>query len=93
MKQILLLLALSALAPVAFANDAASSPSADREPTADTRRGDDKVCERRKKLGSNQVERVCMTRDQQTAAREKAQADLHRLGRCSGNEGPCVGTF
>lgn len=51
------------------------------------------TCERKKVLGSNRTERVCMTASQRAAAKEKAQADLHRLGRCSGNDSMCAGTL
>ena len=47
------------------------------------------VCERKKRVGSNLVERVCKTESQRQAARERAREDLQRLGGCSGNEGPC----
>ena len=50
------------------------------------------TCERKKVIGSNRTERVCMTAAQRVAAKEKAQADLHRLGRCSGNDSMCSGT-
>ncbi|GAB3747547.1 hypothetical protein [Lysobacter olei] len=51
------------------------------------------VCERKKVLGSNRTERVCMAAAQRTAAKEKAQSDLQRLGRCSGNDSLCSGTL
>ncbi|MBB1061771.1 hypothetical protein [Marilutibacter spongiae] len=40
------------------------------------------VCERRKKLGSNRFERVCMTVAQQREMREQARAQLQRSGVC-----------
>jgi hypothetical protein len=48
-------------------------------------------CERKKSLGSNKVERVCMTESERIAAQDAAQADLQRLGRCSGNDVVCRG--
>lgn len=48
------------------------------------------VCERKKALGSNRPERVCKTQAEWDAERAKAQADLQRYGRCSGNDNPCV---
>lgn len=48
-------------------------------------------CERVKSLGSNRVERVCMTESERLAAQDAAQADLQRLGRCSGNDVVCRG--
>lgn len=48
------------------------------------------VCERKKALGSNRPERVCKTQAEWDAERAKAQADLQRYGRCSGNDNHCV---
>jgi hypothetical protein len=49
------------------------------------------VCERKKALGSNRPERVCKTQTEWDAERAKAQANLQRYGRCSGNDNVCVG--
>lgn len=38
------------------------------------------VCERKKRIGSNRIERICMTESQREAARERARNDLQRLG-------------
>lgn len=48
------------------------------------------VCERKKALGSHRPERVCKTQAEWDAERAKAQADLQRYGRCSGNDNHCV---
>ena len=52
-----------------------------------------KVCEVRKKAGSNRPERVCTTVAQRDAAKAKAQDDLHRIGRCGGGDSICIGDF
>lgn len=55
--------------------------------------GDRLVCERRRKLGSQRMERVCMTVAQREAAKDAARQDLQRLGRCSGNDSICAGSL
>lgn len=63
----------------------------DPQPQAKSPADDSKlVCERKKALGSNRPERVCKTQAEWDAERAKAQADLQRYGRCSGNDNPCV---
>ena len=52
-----------------------------------------KVCEVRKKAGSNRPERVCTTVAERDAAKAKAQDDLHRIGRCGGGDSICIGDF
>ena len=47
------------------------------------------ICERKKRIGSNRIERVCMTASQRQAARDRARNDLQRLGACSGNDAAC----
>lgn len=47
------------------------------------------VCERKKRIGSNRIERICMTESQRQAARERARDDLQRTGACSGNYSAC----
>ncbi|MBZ4039296.1 hypothetical protein [Novilysobacter selenitireducens] len=92
MKTAFLLFAMS-IACVAHAGD---RPEASAAPAAETTQaGDDAglVCERKKETGSNRVTRVCTTEAERIAAKDKAQDDVQRLGRCSGNDIACIGEF
>lgn len=79
--------------PAAEAVDSATTAPAPQADKAAAGRDDEMVCERKKKLGSNMVERVCMTVAQRDAEKQKAQADISRLGRCSGNDAICSGSL
>lgn len=94
MKTLLFALALCT-ASVAHANEAKKTPNQaeDAVKTASANDDDRMVCERKKKLGSNMVERVCTTAAQRDAAKKQAQNDLDRLGRCSGNDSICSGSL
>jgi len=65
--------------------------SSEGKPTA--ARGDREgvVCESKKELGSKLTKRVCTTEAERTAAKDKAQSQLQRLGDCSGNDSLCYG--
>lgn len=62
---------------------------ADAATTEQSPAGDRMVCERKKRIGSNRIERICMTESQRQAARERARNDLQRLGACSGSDSAC----
>ena len=91
---------LFALLALAFGASATPSEPLDTPAGAAVTAADDKpgeddetvVCERRKVLGSNRHVRQCMTIGERKVAKEKAQGDLHRLGRCSGNDSVCAGS-
>ena len=92
MKTVLLLIALLATS-LAHADDrpqTSGTPTANSEAAATA---DDKgvKCERKKELGSNLAKRVCTTESERVTAKEKAKADLQRLGRCADNENACRG--
>ena len=79
--------------PAADAVDPATAAPAPKSDKAASGKDDGMVCERKKKLGSNMVERVCMTVAQRDAEKQKAQEDISRLGRCSGNDSICSGSL
>jgi hypothetical protein len=89
MKTVLFLIALSATS-LAYAGEAplASGTSATAPSAADDK---GVKCEKKKELGSNLAKRVCTTESERVAAKEKAKADLQRLGRCADNENACRG--
>ena len=94
MKTPLLFVALCAMSVAQAGNASNSAPAAETPTKSTTPTADDEmVCEAKKKLGSNRIERVCMTVAQRRAAKERAEADLQRLGRCSGNDSLCAGSF
>ena len=92
MKIALFLLTLCLAAP-AQAVDSKTTVRTSADATAMLASNDDGkvVCQRTKKLGSHQTERVCTTSAERSAAKARAQADLDRLGRCSGNDSICSG--
>ena len=79
--------------PAAQAVDPATTAPAPQADKAAAGKDAEMVCERTKKLGSNMVERVCMTVAQRDAEKKKAQEDISRLGRCSGNDSVCSGSL
>lgn len=101
--KIVVLTLLLCMASAAHANDvqdtlADAVDPATTTPTRQTEKvvpgkDDEMVCERKKKLGSNMVERVCMTVAQRDAEKQKAKDDISRLGRCSGNDSICSGSL
>ncbi|MGO4222195.1 hypothetical protein AB4Y64_10125 [Lysobacter sp. TAF61] len=90
MKTVLFLIALSATS-LAYAGEATSSDTASSSAAATDDKG--VVCEKKKEVGSNVATRVCTTEAERVAAKDKAQADVERLGRCSGNEKACSGSL
>ncbi|HEY5849582.1 MAG TPA: hypothetical protein VIT62_02270 [Lysobacter sp.] len=91
MKTLLFLIALSATS-LAYAADGNSATS-DKASSAPAAAADGKQCEKKKEVGSNVATRVCTTEAERVAAKAKAQADVERLGRCSGNEKACSGSL
>lgn len=92
MKTAFLLFAMS----VACVAHAGEKPEAQAAPAAEAAQaGDDAglLCERKKETGSNRVTRVCTTEAERMAAKDKAQDDVQRLGRCSGNDVACISEF
>lgn len=90
MRTICLVVMLGLMPMVGLAQDGSATGN-DPQPQANTPAKDSKlVCERKKALGSHRPERVCKTQAEWDAERAKAQADLHRYGRCSGNDNHCV---
>lgn len=61
------------------------------KPTAAPGDRDGVVCETKKELGSKLAKRVCTTEAERTAAKDKAQAQLQKLGDCTGNDSMCAG--
>lgn len=93
MKIAIALLMTSLLTPV-YANETPISGQTLGKETAQTTNAETDgkvVCERKRIIGSNRTEKVCMTESDRIAAKQKAQQDLHRLGRCSGNDNICRG--
>ena len=95
MKTVLFLIALSATSlahagdrPLTTGTPTATSGAAASSETAD---GEGVKCERKKEIGSNLAKRVCTTESERATAKEKAKADLQRLGRCADNENACRG--
>jgi len=90
-----LLVSLLCLSPFAFAGEAAAisestAPAAETVSDASSDKPATKQrCERRKALGSNIAKRECFTVTDDSEAKDRAQADLARYGRCSGNETAC----
>lgn len=79
-----------AAAEAVVAPVAATTPKADKLAKGEE---EEMVCERKKKLGSNMVERVCMTVAQRDAEEQRAKDDISRIGRCSGNDSVCSGSL
>lgn len=48
--------------------------TATEEPKAEDRM----ICERKKRVGSNRIERICMTESQREAARQRARDEMER---------------
>lgn len=87
-------LGLAALAVLSMPVDASSGERAEKSPSIVRPEADRDAgvrCELRKPTGSSRVARVCTTAEERALATAKAQDDLHRLGRCSGNETACRG--
>ena len=85
-----ILLAVLCVSSVALAGEVKTPIQGTTEGTKPVSSSDDgKVCERKKILGSHRSEIVCTTADERSAAKTKAQNDLDRLGRCSGNDTVC----
>lgn len=94
MKTPLLFLALCVMSVAHAGTSSSPVPVAETPAKSSAASADEQqVCETKKKLGSNRVERICMTVAQRRAAKERAQADLQRLGRCSGNDSVCAGSL
>lgn len=75
---------------IALAGLVAATASAAESPAADTGNPQAaEICRVEKPKGSNIATRVC--RSQAEWDRGQAQADLQRLGCCSGNENACRG--
>lgn len=92
MKAVITVLLASLMLPVHASQNTLESKQV-AEGLAKTLDGSEEiVCEKKKVAGSNRVERVCMTKSERIAAKDKAQEDLRRFGRCSGNDVVCVGT-
>jgi hypothetical protein len=90
MRAICLVAMLGLMPMIGLAQDGSAAGN-DPQPQAKAPADDTKlVCERKKALGSHRPERVCKTQAEWDAERAKAQADLQRYGRCSGNDNPCV---
>ena len=87
MKTGLFLIALLAVSS-AVAGEKGSSGG---KPTAAPGDRDGVVCETKKELGSKLAKRVCTTEAERTAAKDKAQAQLQKLGDCTGNDSMCAG--
>lgn len=93
MKSQFLAIALIAAAPWGVQAMGSSVDPGQGQQERATKSDDELVCSREKKLGSNRMERVCRTVKQLREERERAQADLHRAGRCSGNDSICSGSL
>lgn len=83
------------LASSAYAQQAPTSSKGTADPmrTAASTEDEEVICERKKVVGSNVKERVCTTKAERAAAKDKAQRDLHRLGRCAANDVTCTGSL
>ena len=83
---LLLIMLLAATSAVAYEK---ASPKG--KLTTEPSDGKGALCETKKELGSKLAKRVCTTEDERTAAKVKAQAQLQKLGDCSGNDSICAG--
>lgn len=87
MKSILFALVVLS-SPLYAAESATSTPQQESKPDVAAKSdGDRMVCEKTRKIGSNRVERVCMTVAQRAAAREAAERSLNTSSSC--NEAAC----
>jgi len=83
--------ALALLSSPVFAADSSNEtpPAQASNPTTQPAKDPNRmVCERKKTLGSNKIERVCMTAAQKEAAREAARDAMLRGSRCA--DSSCV---
>lgn len=80
---------LAALAPgLALAGN----PTSESKPAATAATAEEGlVCKREKPMGSNLSRKVCTTAKQRQEARDKAQNEVARIGRCATQETPCQG--
>ncbi|MBJ7575437.1 hypothetical protein [Luteimonas sp. MC1828] len=87
MKTRLFLIMLLAASSAVAGEKAASAD----KPTAAPGDSNGVVCETKTELGSKFPTRVCTTEAERAAAKDKAQAQLQKLGDCSGNDSICAG--